>query len=248
LSVPDKIRRRFEGVLELRPARDEILAIVTMPRRVYLASTLAVEASPEWSPEALAAQAVVSRSFAAAPRHRGYDVCDTTHCQFTGAPPPNDSKMWLAVERTDALLLTYLARPIEALFTRSCSGATKTLADIGLARDGGYPFYRAPCTRCALKPDRWQRELPAPAALPLLARPHQEAARLEAVRSLGWDAAPSNSYEIEEQNGRIRLTGVGYGHGVGYCQRGGTELASQGWRFDAILRRYFPNTILSELK
>jgi len=40
----------------------------------------------------------------------------------------------------------------------------------------------------------------------------------------------------------VVLEGVGVGHGIGLCQRGGADMARQGASFREILAHYFPNT------
>jgi stage II sporulation protein D len=55
---------------------------------------------------------------------------------------------------------------------------------------------------------------------------------------------PSTRFLVESDcgDGRIRLRGSGWGHGVGMCQWGAMGLAREGWRFEEILDRYYPGT------
>jgi len=57
------------------------------------------------------AQAVATRSYytAARGRHRGFDFCDTTHCQFLRDPPAPNALAAIATERTRGLVLAYHA-------------------------------------------------------------------------------------------------------------------------------------------
>ena len=45
---------------------------------------------------------------------------------------------------------------------------------------------------------------------------------------------------------RIRLTGAGWGHGVGLCQVGAAVMAREGYGYREILRHYYPGTGISE--
>ena len=94
LAVPEKIRRHYHGTLEIRPSAGILTAVVTMDRETAVASVVAAESMPERPVEALKAQAVAARSYLVASRgrHRGFDFCDTTHCQFLRDPPPPDSR------------------------------------------------------------------------------------------------------------------------------------------------------------
>jgi SpoIID/LytB domain protein len=40
----------------------------------------------------------------------------------------------------------------------------------------------------------------------------------------------------------VELNGVGIGHGIGLCQRGGADMARHGSSFQEILQHYYPNT------
>lgn len=55
---------------------------------------------------------------------------------------------------------------------------------------------------------------------------------------------PSTRFEVEPvgEDGRIRIRGSGWGHGVGMCQWGAMGLAREGRSFEEILGRYYPGT------
>ena len=55
---------------------------------------------------------------------------------------------------------------------------------------------------------------------------------------------PSTRFQVEPDcgDGRIRLRGSGWGHGVGMCQWGAIGLAREGWRYEEVLDHYYPGT------
>jgi stage II sporulation protein D len=61
-------------------------------------------------------------------------------------------------------------------------------------------------------------------------------------RTLGWDRVRSDAYEVGVRNGALVFDGRGHGHGVGLCQAGATEMASEGKSAREILAFYFPGT------
>ena len=61
-------------------------------------------------------------------------------------------------------------------------------------------------------------------------------------RALGWNQLRSDWYEITLNNGVIHFEGKGYGHGIGLCQAGSFEMASEGRSYREILNFYFPGT------
>ncbi|MFH1853704.1 MAG: SpoIID/LytB domain-containing protein [Candidatus Omnitrophota bacterium] len=50
----------------------------------------------------------------------------------------------------------------------------------------------------------------------------------------------SSNFEIEIRGKYITFRGRGWGHGVGMCQWGAFNMASQGWKVEAILEYYYP--------
>jgi hypothetical protein len=151
LSVPDRIARRFHGRLDVIVDGDELVPAVTMDLETAVASVVAAEQIVSTPPEALKAQAVAARSFfvAARHRHRAFDFCDTTHCQFLREPPGADHPAARASRDTAGLVLTFRGAPIAAFYSASCGGRTRSLADAGLPVVGGYPYFSVDCTYCA---------------------------------------------------------------------------------------------------
>lgn len=61
-------------------------------------------------------------------------------------------------------------------------------------------------------------------------------------RALGWDRVRSDAYEVGVRNGALVFDGRGHGHGVGLCQAGATEMATEGKSAREIIAFYFPGT------
>jgi stage II sporulation protein D len=61
-------------------------------------------------------------------------------------------------------------------------------------------------------------------------------------RALGWNQLRSDWYTVTLRNGILSFDGRGYGHGVGLCQAGATEMAAEGRSAAEILNFYFPAT------
>ncbi len=246
VAIPGKIKRRYEGVLDVTAKNGELVPVVTMDLETAVASAVQAETAPSTAVEALKAQAVVSRSYyvAGAGRHADFDFCDLTHCQFLREPPVAGSPAASAAAATRNLVLTYGGKPLAAMFTPSCGGYTRTPQEIGLPQNG-YPYFSVLCDICHANPIRWTRKVSREDAALLLLR--GENGRLAIGRRLGWDAVPSNNFTAQQENGEVILHGVGHGHGLGLCERGARYMAEQGSDFHAILEHYFPNAKLEEL-
>jgi peptidoglycan hydrolase-like amidase len=151
LSVPGRITRRFQGRLDVSAAGDELMAVVSMDLETAVASVVAAEQIVSTPLEALKAQAVAARSFlvAAGGRHRGFEFCDTTHCQFLRAPPVADHPAALATRETAGLVLAFRGAPIAAFYSARCGGRTRTRADAHLQAPDAYPHFSVDCAYCA---------------------------------------------------------------------------------------------------
>ena len=241
LAIPGKIVRRYHGALELTPSEGRVLAVLTLDREAAVASIVAAEADPDTPAEALKAQAIATRSYLVAGRgrHRDFDFCDTTHCQFFREPPAPDSSVAMAVAATRGMVLAYNSQVFPAMYTRSCSGKTHTPAQVGLTT-AAYPYYSVECAHCRAHPQRWTSRVSAEAASFL--KNSDEASRLQIDRLLGWSAVPSNDFVTRKEGDEILLTGAGNGHGIGLCQAGAKAMAREGANFQAILKHYYPNT------
>lgn len=243
LVIPGKIERRFRGRLVLTLDEPALRAVVVMDRETAVSSITAAESPPDAAFEALKAQAVAARSYLeAGPRHRGFDFCDTTHCQFLRAAPAESAPATLAAAATEGLLLAHEDKIVRALYSRSCGGTTRTLSEAGLAAEG-YPYYRVVCDSCRRSPETWRATFDRAVIEPLLRQP-TEAARITLARQAGWSSLPSTRFRAESGAGSVTLHGEGVGHGIGLCQRGAASMAATGADFATILRHYFPNTRL----
>lgn len=121
--------KKYKGKLKAISHRDGFLSIIEeLPFEKYLLGVLASEMGPDWPIEALKAQAVASRTYAARLLNRGgeYDVGnDTSHQVYTGLEKINPNIIE-AVNSTKGEVLYYNGRMITAFFHACCGGRTTT--------------------------------------------------------------------------------------------------------------------------
>lgn len=241
LGVPGKITRRCHGTLEIHASGESLLAILRLDRESAVASVVAAESLPDTPVEALKAQAIAARSYfvAGRGRHREFDFCDTTHCQFLRELPPANSAAARAVAETRNLVLAYNSHPLAAMYTRSCSGRTRTPGELKMGTTS-YPYFSVECSYCRSHPSRWSSRLAHSDAAAL--RNSDELSRVENVRRLGWSAVPSNDFVVKENGEYALLEGTGFGHGIGLCQAGARAMALEGANYRDILNHYYPDT------
>ena len=243
LSVPGKIERRFAASLEVRVRDGELVPIVITDLETAVESAVAAESVPGAPLEALKAQAIATRSFylASPARHPDFQFCDTTHCQFLREPPEPGGAAGIAASETKGLVLLHAGAVLPALFSASCGGRTRTLAEAGMAA-GGYPYYPVECPPCRTSAPDWENSLPA--SYSTLIEDRSEAHRIELGRLLGWKAVPGYNYQVRREGDHIIVHGRGEGHGIGLCQRGASAMAASGANHRAILNYYYPNTAI----
>jgi stage II sporulation protein D len=94
----------------------------------YLRGVVPLEIPASWSPDAVRAQAVAARTYAAAershPNARHYEICDTTQCQVYGGMGAEHPAATQAVRDTARQGLTYEGRPAFTQFSASSGGWT----------------------------------------------------------------------------------------------------------------------------
>ena len=98
--------------------------------------------------QALAAQAIVSRSVILgvnSPRHEVADFCDTTHCQFLRSPAERDSMTARAVKATSGYVLVSSAGIVAARYSAACGGHTES------GFDNGHRYISVDCEVCREK-------------------------------------------------------------------------------------------------
>lgn len=155
LSIPGKIRRHYRGTLRTTHAAGsaEVVVSVTMALETAVASTVAAEAPPDAGSAMLEAQAIVTRSYFAAGRgrHREFDFCDTTHCQFLKDPPAEDSPAARATRATAGQVLTFHGRVFAAFYAARCEGLLVPLPASRVDSDE-YPYFAVRCEYCLRHP------------------------------------------------------------------------------------------------
>jgi len=268
LSVPGRIQRVFSGQLEVVLRRGLLLPRITVQEESAVQQILRSEMADSQEPEALKAQAILIRSYlrTSTGRHKkdGYDFCDTTHCQFFTDFKTIDDRFSQTAIATRGLVLTFLGKSFQPLYTAACGGRTLAGFSDGSKTGTDYPYRSVSCSFCAGHSlYEWEttvstqellralkEESPKDPAeiIARLAEPDEagdlgalkQATRIRVGRALGWNVIPSNRYSIKLHSESVKVRGHGSGHNFGLCQAGAVEMSRQGKRMSEILSFYFP--------
>jgi stage II sporulation protein D len=177
-----------------------LTAVNRLGLEAYLAGVLSAEMGRRESSEdeALAAQAVVSRTFAVRNlgkrQSEGFDLNATVADQVYGGIMAETPQAWKAVRETSGQILTYHKAPIDAFFFSTCGGRTANGSEV--FANGGRPYLRSirdedetGLAYCRISPRfRWREEWTAGELATILQRTLPGVAALrepvESVRSV----------------------------------------------------------------
>lgn len=105
-----------------------ISPVVTTTLESYVRQVVPFESPGSWPVQALAAQSVAARSYAASwlrkPRTSTYDICDTTACQVFGGITNETANSRTAVAASNGTILTRAGIPAHTEFGSSNGGQT----------------------------------------------------------------------------------------------------------------------------
>ena len=142
------VRSVLVHAADLRVAAGRMSVVAAIDVETYVRGVLAGEAATFSNPNALAAMAILARTWAlrSRGRHRaeGFDFCSLTHCQFFRPPQEGSGETSLvqkAVRDTAGLVLKYDGELIDAYYSANCGGATATAGDVWPG--SGRPYLRS---------------------------------------------------------------------------------------------------------
>ena len=128
-SRGDYVPRAYRGDIVVNHISSTQQSTVnTLLMEDYLKAVVPAEMPSSWSAEALKAQAVAARTYAAqnraepAARTRTYDTCDTTSCQMYSGMPAEAASTDAAIAATSGQMLMYGGSPAFTQFSASNGG------------------------------------------------------------------------------------------------------------------------------
>jgi SpoIID/LytB domain protein len=121
LRLPHHQTAAYRGAL--RSVERHTVNVLALDR--YVQGVVPQEVPPEWPADAVRAQAVAARSYAAFERAHAtsyYDICDTTSCQVYGGYAAEHPAANAAVKRTHGRIVSYQGEPAFTQFSSSNGG------------------------------------------------------------------------------------------------------------------------------
>lgn len=264
----------YRGRVLLMPSDHGVTAINWVDLEAYLYSVLGGEMPNSWPLEALKAQAVAARSYALYQRQKAtnqpFDVSDTTASQVYKGLASEAASTHAAVDATRGQVLTYGNQVIEAVFHSSSGGYTENVEDVWQQSlpylrsvrdyDQGSPVYQWTET---FSLDAFQKRITGigrlQSAVPERTTPRGRVITMRLQGTGGTRLLSGNEirqalnlrstlFTIALSGNTVRVSGRGYGHGLGLSQWGAHNLAAQGQTYQQILSHYYQGAILSQLQ
>lgn len=265
-------QKRLRGTLWFFAESDgRLRAVNRLPMEDYLVATVGSEMPKQFPPEALKAQAVVSRTYALSRRMRRegevIQLASSTLDQVYNGLSHESAETRAAVEATRGQVLVFDHEPIDAFFFSSCGGRTRDSrlvfgvdapylrgSTCGDCDDASTASWRAVISKQTLsqklgvKIASVQTEGTTTDGRPqaVVFSPSGPKLAPEMLRKkLGYTVIKSPWLSVSCDATQCTFTGKGAGHGVGMCQWGARGMALKGNDYRSIIQRYFPG---SELK
>ncbi|MDA8388137.1 MAG: SpoIID/LytB domain-containing protein [Nitrospiraceae bacterium] len=186
--------RSYTGRIEVWRGEGGLYLIDSVDIEDYIRGVVKSETGSDWAMEALKAQAVISRTYAAykllhSPGMK-YDLTSSVLDQVYGCDAP-DGNVCKAVDETRGQILVYDGKPIEAFFHSTSCGETEDPYEVFGTH---LPYLKPVKVNCGLSPySEWDRQF--------------SAGRLQAaLKSGGIDTGPITGVRIKSHTctGRVR--------------------------------------------
>ena len=270
-------KHRYRGDLEVEPSPG-VPGKVTLINQVgledYLLGVVPSEMAHGWPGEALKAQAVAARTYAAANIGRrsakGFDLYATVDDQVYKGMSVESPDTTAAVRQTKGQILTYHGAPIDALFHSSSGGETDDALEVwGI----DLPYIQGVKDIDESPNRQWTQRYSQQQVLNALAKlgvdvgavehltitsttHHGRARELMAQGTKGTSTVDANRFRLAIGLKSTRFSifptttgwkfhGGGYGHGLGMSQWGARSYAERGKDYKTILMFYYTGVQLT---
>lgn len=256
----------YDGSLRLAANGGKIKLVNQVLLEQYVDDVLRAEVGKKHTYELYRVQAVISRTYALTNinKHKAefFNLCDKVHCQvYHGKGYPNNS-IDSATIATRGEVIVYENKTIDAAFHANCGGQTVNSEDVW---NHPLPYLRSVldtfCIRSngaywekCIKADDWVKYFInsagfTPGAKDTLLFQFDQTNRtlyylyknkkipLKQMRS--DFKLRSTFFSVYKSGDEVILCGRGFGHGVGMCQEGASEMARKGYNYQQVIQFYY---------
>lgn len=153
--------RTYRGGVLLRAARGGVQAVNVVDVEDYLRGVVASEMPASWPASALAAQAVIARTYVAARINPAspYDTCATESCQVYGGVAAEKAQTDAAIRATAGQVVSYGGKAASTYFSSDSGGFTASSAEVW-GTSAPYLIAQADPFSAGGPRARWRLEIP----------------------------------------------------------------------------------------
>ena len=212
----------------------------------YLCNVVSAEMPADFDNKALEAQAIVARTYTVFKilnkKHQNADICDSSTCCQAWISKEDRLSRWTedkresnwekiskAVKNTAGKIITYNNQPINAFFHSNSGGITEI--PVNVWGGTGYPYLQSVETSGSKR-------------VKTVKFGNHQISGVEARTILGLK---STNFEISKNNGKIKFSVKGYGHGVGMSQTGADAMAKQGSSAEEIIKHFYTGVEIKDI-
>lgn len=266
-----KVDRRFDDNLKIKNLRSKLKLINNIDLDNYVSGVVEAEVGRKPPKEYFKLQAIICRTYALSNTQKhlieGFNLCDEVHCQAYHGKTFFPLIVDAAMQTKGAVIVDSDIQLITAAFHSNCGGQTVNSEDVW--SKSLYYLKSVKDTFCLdHKNSFWEKELDSKQWRGYLAAKinstedsiinrYQNTERLvfypSSQGALSFEdirhkfKLRSAFFNVENNGSKIMLKGRGYGHGVGLCQIGAMEMASQGYTYSEILHYYYSGVHIIDL-
>ena len=263
--LPALAARMYDDNMSFYVEYNRVMAINIIDQEKYVAAVVETEGGYNRNPEFYKAQALIVRTYTYAhlQKHKdeGFNLCDCVHCQAYNGRSESDRIYEATYDTKDLIIVDNSSRPITAAFHANCGGETANSQDVWVSAE---PYLVAtPDRYCSGGHSAsWEKRIPIKDWKVFLAAQGVDTSYLtnselnfiqktrQKYYMLKGEQIPTTKirthfklrsawFNVYAHKYDVRLTGKGYGHGVGLCQEGAISMAERGWSFEKIINYYY---------
>ncbi|TDE85925.1 SpoIID/LytB domain-containing protein [Deinococcus sp. S9] len=212
-SVVEIAGKPYRGGVLLRATPGGVQAINVVEIEDYLRAVVPAEMPASWPAAALAAQAVIARTYVAARINPAlpYDTCATESCQMYPGLSAEKAGATAAVQATAGQVVTYAGKPASTYFSSDSGGFTASSAEVW-GKDLPYLPAKADPYSADSPRAHWRLEVPAAKVQEVAARYGVRVGTLTDVRVTRASASGrAQEVTLSGSGGVARLTGADAG-------------------------------------
>ncbi len=267
--------RIYDNDLTIINDNNNLLLINTVPFENYIAGVVQAESGYRKHPEYYKIQAIISRTYAIRniDRHKdkGYNLCDKVHCQVYYRKSTYPSIINATEYTRGEIVVDERDMPINTVYHANCGGMTIGSENVWISATPYLKSVEDPFC-LDMRGAKWERII-SKAVLDNYLQRHlrhrfnSEIAKeiynfSQETRKIYLDRyniihltafrsdfnLRSTFFDMELSGDSIIIKGRGFGHGVGLCQEGAMRMAEKGFSRDSIIKFYYNNSNISNIK